>query len=336
MVVVASPKAPHMEAVSVASDGSVSNNEPAKSIFADTAVQELDRSGWAAVEARAATNTGFAVNFHSSNQKSVATGDAIIAWAMRPVEYNVKVVAVNCDQDGQLCLDQDVFQTDTPRIKLYTPFEDALGEHPEFYPPDGFFEPSALAGWVRAFMHKKRDERNRRQALKMIRREDRFVFDVGDEYEKIACSIHAARNVAMVMSAKGSAEEARAQGLTLSDHPLQDLWGLGLDVDGKPPAQDSGNCGEVAAILRPVADGDKRGYAHAFQKLALRAFELMGHEKLRWQKGDPWSEMMIGALAPSLAGFKVLRLCVGLGERAPIEVWMHCLGNEGNQIKDEL
>jgi hypothetical protein len=359
MVRAAPPKSASMEpaSASVGSDGTVGTyrvhsppvdteaNPNAELLFEGTSVTEIETSadGWAAIEARATTRTAYVVFFYSpANPACVNAKSHLIDWVDRPDNYKtkdlkLKIVAVNCDRERTLCYDEGAQRT--PHMTLYSPYvrDDAS---PEFF--NGIYDAPDMAEWTIKRLHELRDESNRRQALTMIRRDDAKTYYVGDENEKVACFIHGARVIAIMMGIT-SLEEAAAEGL--HDHPLKDLWGLPPDVNGVPAKESTGNCAEVATILRGVMDGEatKVAFCYAYKEIVARSFEMFGAPHLRWHPEDPYSELLISEkAAPSMRGTKVLRLCTGIGDTAPIEVWAQCLTHEGRFVmtaakaKDEL
>lgn len=358
MAMAAPPKPPRMQmqGSSVASDGSIHSEEgaahleisetdvsggqqaeSARSLYEGTQVQELDTNSWAAVEARADTKTAFAVNFYTPGNSADEEASAhFIEWTAR-LEYKIKVAAVNCARQKKLCSDQkDAFGRSlvqkNPQLILYTPY-DEMNAAPEIYKDR--FDTVEMVQWARVKLHKLRDEKNRRAALTLIRRDNAQVYEVGDENEKVACFLHAARNAATVLSVK-SYQQARDEGL--EDHPIKDLWGFPADVENIATREFSGNCKEVATILQDVMDrdGTNFAFAEAYKTLVLRAFELMDSKERRWEGNDPYPYMMIHErVAPSLLGMKVLRLCVGIGDEAPMEIWVHCLGREGVEVTSQ-
>jgi len=353
MIMAASPKGPDMQRTSVSSDGSLNSEgvekltvteddveKPMENLlFENTEVLEINQVDWHLVEGRVESKIAYAINFYTPGKATcVLVRDGFVAWAKKPQEYKIKVAAVNCDHNPDLCKAQDVQHT--PQMKLYPPyeFEDAP---PEFY--NGIINeesPGAWADWAKERMHALRSEKNRRKAVTMIRREDKWTFDVGDENEKLACSIHAARNLA-IMIHLGHSEKSPTDNMPLADaeglhdHPLKDLWGFSPDINGQPAEGElSGPCKKPGDWLRQAlaGGGTMTVFANVFKLLVQEAFDIMLAPDLRWWPEDPYSLLLLKTNAPSLQGGKVLRLCTGLGDEAPTEIWVACLGNEGRTV----
>lgn len=303
-------------------DGDVKEKHVGSPMYAGTEVVEFaddaHNGAWAQVEDRIAKKLTWVVQFYSSQgycEKCSEKHKAFAEWAAEAPE-NQRFAAVDCKERPEICRLQVPEQAlpfvgSNPYLMLFAPYDPV-----RLAPPEGFDGGDDEAGvdswrnWV--FMRLKilQSAYNRWEGLKMIKRESEDVVDVGEAADRVACIIWAARALAVRF----------ALGNEASEDPIEMLW-------------ESGACADAAVTLHrsQQASWSKQQMSEGFKWLTGLAHDAMHVADQRWGGSGKYI-FQEGDIQPSPEGMKILRLCVGLGQEAPLPIWAACLENESQEI----